>query len=66
MLVRVNDNCWIKAKKINAVKLYQRGQAGVWEISVHTDDRAYIHAEHGDKDEALRDLTSLVFTINNK
>ena len=65
MLVQIGETRWIKAKKINEVKLYQKGKAGVWEISVRTDDNTYIYAEYGDKDEALRNLTSLAFTINH-
>lgn len=34
MLVQIGETCWIKAKKINEVKLYQKGKAGVWVISV--------------------------------
>lgn len=62
MLVQIGEKCWIKPEKINAVKLYKRGKAGVWEISVHTDDNTSIYAEYGDKDEALRNLTNLDFT----
>ena len=66
MLVQIGETRWIKAKKINEVKLYQKGKAGVWEISVSTDNNTYIHAEYDDKNEALRNLTGLAFTINHK
>lgn len=62
MLIKIGEKCWIKPEKINAINLYQRGKNGVWKISVHTDDNTYIHAEYGDKDEALRNLISLDFT----
>lgn len=66
MLIKIGETIWIKATKINEVKLYQKGKAGVWEISVSTDNNTYIHAEYDDKNEALRNLTSLAFNINHK
>lgn len=44
MLVQIGETRWIKADKINEVKLYQKGKADVWEISVSTDNNTYIHA----------------------
>lgn len=66
MLIKIGETQWIKAKKINAVKLRQRGIKEQWEISVHTDNNTYIHGTYDTKDEALQNLNYLAVTINHK
>lgn len=66
MLIKIGEKCWIKAEKINAVKLRQIGIKKQWEISVHTDNNTYIHGTYDTKDEALQILDFLALTINSK
>lgn len=66
MLIKIGETQWIKAKKINAVKLSQIGIKKQWEISVHTDNKTYIHGTYDTKDEALQNLNYLAVTINQK
>lgn len=66
MLIKIGETQWIKAKKINAVKLCQIGIKKQWEISVHTDNKTYIYGTYDTKDEALRILDYLALTINSK
>lgn len=66
MLIKIGETQWLKAKKINAVKLSQIGIKKQWEISVHTDNKTYIHGTYDTKDEALRILDYLAATINSK
>lgn len=66
MLIKIGETQWIKAKKINAVKLSQIGIKKQWEISVHTDNKTYIYGTYDTKDEALQNLNYLALTINSK
>nr|DAO47950.1 MAG TPA: hypothetical protein [Caudoviricetes sp.] len=66
MLTKIGETQWIKAKKINAVKLRQRGIKEQWDVCVHTDNNTYIHGTYDTKDEALQNLNYLAVTINHK
>ena len=37
MLIKIGETQWIKAKKINAVKVHQRGIKKQWDVCVYTD-----------------------------
>ena len=66
MLIKIGETQWIKAKKINAVKLSQIGIKKQWEISVYTDRETCVYGTYDTKDEALQILDFLALTINSK
>lgn len=66
MLIKIGETQWIEAKKINAVKVYQRAIKKQWDVCVYTDNNTYIHGTYDTKDEALQNLNYLAVTINHK
>lgn len=66
MLIKIGETQWIKAKKINAVKLRQRGTKEQWDVCVCTDREKCVYGTYDTKDEALRILDYLAATINSK
>lgn len=64
MLVKIGEMQWIKAKKIDAVKVHQR-PGGKWALRAHTAECVYDYGVYDDKEEALRQLYCLAATINN-
>nr|DAM98285.1 MAG TPA: hypothetical protein [Caudoviricetes sp.] len=66
MLVKIGETRWIKAKKIDALKTYQRGIKKQWDVCVYTDREKCVYGTYDTKDEALQILDFLALTINSK
>lgn len=66
MLIKIGETKWIKAKKIDALKTYQRGIKKQWDVCVYTDRETCVYGTYDTKDEALRILNYLASTINSK
>ena len=66
MLIKIGETQWIKAKKINAVKVHQRDIKKQWDVRVYTDRETCVYGTYDTKDEALRILDYLASTINSK
>ena len=66
MLIKIGETQWIKAKKINAVKVHQRDIKKQWDVCVYTDREKCVYGTYDTKDEALRILDYLALTINSK
>lgn len=66
MLIKIGETQWIKAKKINAVKVHQRGIKKQWDVCVYTDGEKCVYGTYDTKEEALQILYCLTATINSK
>lgn len=66
MLIKIGETTWIKAKKIDALKTYQRGIKKQWDVCVYTDRETCVYGTYDTKDEALQNLNFLALTINSK
>lgn len=66
MLIKIGETQWIKAKKINAVKLSQIGIKKQWDVCVYTDREKCVYGTYDTKDEALQIIGFLALTINSK